>query len=105
VARHLPGQVLAHELARAFHQHCGPDRIQSANTDVITAYARLDLAKLWGDGPVVAADGSPATMGDNALLAETLPPQPGRPTTLTVPAVELPSWRRGSDRGMSHDGQ
>jgi hypothetical protein len=39
VARHLPGQVLAHELARAFHQHCGPDRLQSANTDVITAYA------------------------------------------------------------------
>ncbi len=71
VARHMRGQVSAHELARAFHQHCGPDRLQAANTDVINSFARLDVAKLWGDGHVVAADGSQVNTWENNLLAET----------------------------------
>jgi TnpA family transposase len=71
VARHMRGQVSAHELARAFHQHCGTDRLQAANTDVINAFARLDVAKLWGDGHVVAADGSQVNTWENNLLAET----------------------------------
>jgi hypothetical protein len=67
----MRGQVSAHELARAFHQHCGPDRLQAADTDVINAFARLDVAKLWGDGHVVAADGSQVNTWENNLLAET----------------------------------
>jgi hypothetical protein len=71
VARHMRGQVSAHELARAFHQHCGEARLQAADTDVINAFARLDVAKLWGDGHVVAADGSQVDTWENNLLAET----------------------------------
>ncbi|MGH3528551.1 MAG: Tn3 family transposase, partial [Pseudonocardiaceae bacterium] len=43
LARHMPGQVSAHELTRAFHQHCGLDRLHAAHTDVINAFARLDI--------------------------------------------------------------
>ena len=71
VARHMREQVSAHELARAFHQHCGPALVQAADTDVINAFARLDVAGLWGDGKVVAADGSQVDSWENSLLAET----------------------------------
>jgi len=71
VARHMPGQVSAHELARAFHKHCTEANLHAAQTDVINAYARLDLTQLWGDGSVVAADGSQVNTWDNNLLAES----------------------------------
>jgi len=71
LARHMPGQVSARELARAFHQHCGLDRLHAAHTDVINAFAGLDITKLWGDGSVVAADGSQITTWENNLLDET----------------------------------
>src|SRR5262249_22162350 len=71
LARHMPGQVSARELARAFHQHAGQDRPHAAQTDVINAVARLDITRLWGDGSVVAADGSQVSTWENNLLAET----------------------------------
>ncbi|MGH3708160.1 MAG: Tn3 family transposase [Pseudonocardiaceae bacterium] len=70
LARHMPGQVSAHELTRAFHQHCGLDRLHAAHTDVINAFAGLDITRLWGDGSVVAADGSQISTWENSLLAE-----------------------------------
>ncbi len=71
VARHMPGQISAHELSLAFHKHCSDAKLQAAQTDVINAFARLDLVKLWGDGSVVAADGSQINTWENNLLAET----------------------------------
>jgi len=71
LARHMPRQVTARELARAFHQHCGQDRLQAADTDVINAFTRLDIASLWGDGSVAGADGSQISTWENNLLAET----------------------------------
>jgi TnpA family transposase len=71
LARHMPRQVTARELARAFHQHCGQDRLQAADIDVINAFTRLDIASLWGDGPVAGADGSQISTWENNLLAET----------------------------------
>ncbi len=71
LARHMPHQVTARELARAFHQHCGQDRLHAAHTDVINAFARLDITGLWGDGSVAAADGSHVSTWENNLLAET----------------------------------
>jgi TnpA family transposase len=38
---------------------------------VINAFARLDIAGIWGDGTVVAADGSQVNTWENNLLAET----------------------------------
>jgi TnpA family transposase len=71
LARHMPHQVTARELARAFHQHCGQDRLHAAHTDVINAFAHLDITGLWGDGSVAAADGSHVSTWENNLLAET----------------------------------
>lgn len=71
LARHMPRQVSARELARAFHQHCGQDRLQAADTDVINAFARLDISSLWGDGSTVGTDGSQVATWENNLLAET----------------------------------
>ncbi len=71
LARHMPGQVSARELARAFHQHCGLDRLHAAHTDVINAFAGLDITRLWGGGSVVATDGSQISTWENSLLAET----------------------------------
>jgi TnpA family transposase len=67
----MPRQVTARELARAFHQHCGQDRLQAADTDVINAFARLDITSLWGDGSTVGTDGSQVSTWENNLLAET----------------------------------
>lgn len=63
IARHMRGQVSAHELARAFHQHCGPDRLQAANTDVINAFARLDVAKLCTTSTLTACSGRRQSTG------------------------------------------
>jgi len=71
LARHMSHQVTARELARAFHQHCGQDRLHAAHTDVINAFAHLDITGLWGDGSVAAADGSHVSTWENNLLAET----------------------------------
>jgi TnpA family transposase len=38
---------------------------------VINAFAKLDVAGVWGDGQVVAADGSQIDTWENNLLAES----------------------------------
>jgi hypothetical protein len=73
LARHMPGQVSARELARAFHQHAGQDRLAAAQTDVINAVARLDITRLWGDGSVVAADGSHRSPQSTQFYAKISP--------------------------------
>lgn len=69
LARHMPEQVTARELARAFHQHCGLDRLHTAETDVINAYSGLDITGLWGDGLTVGTDGAQVPTWENNLLA------------------------------------
>ena len=71
VARHMRDQVSAHELSLAFNKHLTEAALQAAGTDVINAFARLDVAGIWGDGSMVAADGSQVDTWENNLLAET----------------------------------
>ncbi|MDT5275616.1 MAG: hypothetical protein QOG95_2548 [Mycobacterium sp.] len=71
VARHMRNQVSAHQLSLAFHKHITTANLAAADTDVINAFARLDIAGIWGDGTVVAADGSQVNTWENNLLAET----------------------------------
>lgn len=52
-------------------KHAGPARIDAARTDVVNAYAALDLPRLWGDGSHAAADGSQIDTWADNLLAET----------------------------------
>ena len=75
LARHMPRASHRPRAGPgAFHQHCGQDRLQAADTDVINAFTRLDIASLWGDGSAAGADGSQISTWENNLLAETQHP-------------------------------
>lgn len=71
VARHMPGQVSAHELSLAANKHSTTAKIDAASTDVVNAYVRLDLAAVLGDARVVATDGTQVDTWENNLLAES----------------------------------
>lgn len=70
MSRHMGGLVSPHQLSTAL-AHAGPSRIDAARTDVVNAYATLDLPRLWGDGSHAAADGSQIDTWADNLLAET----------------------------------
>ncbi|MEV8061815.1 Tn3 family transposase [Streptomyces antimycoticus] len=68
-ARHISG-VSAHELSAITNRHLSVEKINEAIADVVNAFMRLDLAKAWGDGTSVAADGTQMdTFIDNLLAA------------------------------------
>ena len=50
-ARHIAG-TSARDLALVANRHVTVDKLNEAITDVVNAYARLDLIKAWGDGIV-----------------------------------------------------
>src|SRR5260370_26053596 len=68
--RHIAG-TSARDLALAANRHVTADKLNEAITDVVNAYARLDLIKAWGDGSSVAADGTHMDTYLDNLLAET----------------------------------
>ncbi|WP_199786467.1 MULTISPECIES: Tn3 family transposase [Actinomycetes] len=71
VARHMRDQVSAHELSIAANKHTTSAKIDAASTDVINEFAKLDVAGMWGDGRVVAADGTQVDTWENNILAES----------------------------------
>lgn len=71
VAAHMRGQVSVHELSLAGNKHTTATKIDRAAVDIINAFAKLDVASVWGDGKTVAADGSQIDTWENNLLAET----------------------------------
>jgi TnpA family transposase len=71
VARHMREQVSAHELSIAANKHTTSAKIDAASTDVINEYAKLDVTGMWGDGRVVAADGTQVDTWENNILAES----------------------------------
>lgn len=60
----MRGKVSAHELYTA-------GKVHQCSADVINALATLDVAGMWGDGQVVAVDGSQVDTWENNLLAES----------------------------------
>ena len=70
VARHMRG-VSAHEIYTAGNKHADAGRIHKASADVINAFAKLDVARMWGDGRAAAVDGSQIETWENNLLAES----------------------------------
>ena len=70
VARHMRG-ISAHEIYTAGNKHAGAGKIHKASADVINAFAKLDVARMWGDGQAAATDGSQIDTWENNLLAET----------------------------------
>ncbi|MDI6105112.1 Tn3 family transposase [Actinoplanes sp. NEAU-A12] len=69
-ARHIAG-VTAHELATTSARHVTIGKLNKAIADVVDAFTELDLIKVWGDGSVVAADGTQVDTFIDNLLAET----------------------------------
>jgi hypothetical protein len=69
-ARHIAG-VTAHELSVTSARHVTIDKLNKAIADVVDAFTELDLIRAWGDGSVVAADGTQVETFIDNLLAET----------------------------------
>jgi hypothetical protein len=58
VVWHMRGKVSPHEIYTAGNKHSDPTKVYRGSTDVINEFAKLDVAGIWGDGQVVAVDGS-----------------------------------------------
>lgn len=52
-ALHTRGLVTAHELGYVNRRHVSVQRLESAATDVVNAYAGLELPRVWGTGQTV----------------------------------------------------
>jgi hypothetical protein len=70
VARHMRATVSVHELSLA-NKHADAKKIHAASADVINAFTRLDMTRLWGDGSRVGADGTQIDTWSDNILAET----------------------------------
>jgi hypothetical protein len=69
-ARHING-VSGHELSATANRHFSIAKLNQAIADVVNAHAQLDMARAWGDGTAVAADGTHMDTYLNNLVAET----------------------------------
>ncbi|MGH3276614.1 MAG: Tn3 family transposase, partial [Streptosporangiaceae bacterium] len=69
-ARHMAG-ISAHELGATARRHATIGKLNLAIADVVDAFSELDLARAWGDGATVAADGTQVETFIDNLLAET----------------------------------
>ena len=69
-ARHIRS-ITAHELSVTARRHVTVEKLNKAIADVVDAFTELDLIKAWGDGSVVAADGTQVDTFIDNLLAET----------------------------------
>jgi TnpA family transposase len=67
-ARHAPGIASAETLRRINAQHIDTSKIESATTDLINAYARFALPRLWGAGRAAIADGTHVPLRENNLI-------------------------------------
>jgi len=68
--RHMQGLVSAHELSFTNRRHVSVGQIEAAIKDLVNAYHRCDLPKVWGSGSSAAADGTKYELAENSLLAE-----------------------------------
>lgn len=71
MSRHLRGAVSPHEISAPGNKHITARKLNQASADVIDAYMGLDVARIWGDGSKVGADGTQIDTWDDNLLAET----------------------------------
>lgn len=69
-ARHTRGLVSAHEVGYVNRRHINTKRLEAAIRDVINAYAKLDLPRVWGTGETAAADGTKVDLYEQNLISE-----------------------------------
>jgi len=69
-AAHLGETVSAHQLAFANRSHITTTKLETANTDLINAYSRFALPKMWGNDKVAIADGTKIALAQNSLFSQ-----------------------------------
>jgi TnpA family transposase len=69
-ARHTRGVVTPHMVSFVNQQHITAAKLDAATRDLINAYHRFDLPKLWGTGKTAAADGTKIDLYEQNLLSE-----------------------------------
>lgn len=67
-ARHTPDIATAEALRRINAQHIDAPKLEAAATDLINAYSRFALPRLWGAGSAAIADGTHIPLRENNLL-------------------------------------
>ncbi len=67
-ARHAPAIASADTLRRLNAQHINTSKLEAAMTDLIDAYNRFPLPKIWGAGRAAIADGTHIPLRENNLL-------------------------------------
>jgi TnpA family transposase len=67
-ARHASGIATAETLRRINAQHIDTAKLEAATTDLINAYERFALPKLWGAGRAAIADGTHVPLRENNLI-------------------------------------
>jgi hypothetical protein len=69
-ARHLQGLATVQELSFTNRRYVSVDQLDAAIKDLINAYHRCDVPKVWGSGSSATADGTKYDLAENSLLAE-----------------------------------
>ena len=68
-ARHLQGLVTAQMLSFANRKHIRVEKLEAARRELVELYLQIDVTKVWGNGSMVGADGTPFDFYENNLLA------------------------------------
>lgn len=69
-ARHTRGRVTSHMVSYTNRRHISIQNLEASIRDIINAYSRFNLPKLWGTGKAAAADGSKFEIYENNLMTE-----------------------------------
>jgi TnpA family transposase len=69
-ARHMRGLVSAHMISFLNRRQVSIAQQDAALRDLINAFHRCDLPRVWGSGTSAAADGTKYDLAENSLLAE-----------------------------------
>ena len=69
-ARHTRGLVSAHEVGYVNSRHVNTKKLEAAIREVINAYAKLGLPRVWGTGQTAAADGTKVDLYEENLISE-----------------------------------
>lgn len=69
-ARHMNGLVSAHMLSFVNRRHVSVAKLEAALRDLINAYHRFALPRVWGEGKEAAADGTRYDLYEQNLVSE-----------------------------------
>ncbi len=69
-AAHLGEVVSAQQLGFVNRSHITAARLEAASVDLINAYSRFSLPRIWGNEKVAIADGTKIALAENSLFSQ-----------------------------------